>query len=152
MLLLRLAQALDAHKVSYAIAGGYAVALHGAFRGTFDIDLVIQLRKQDFVAIEAALLSLGLTPRQPISSADLAAHRKEYISKRNLIAWTFINKNNPIELVDVLIAEDLSKLKSTTKMVQGVPVKVLAKADLIAMKKKSGRPQDLEDVKALKTL
>ena len=41
MFLIRLVRALDKHKVDYAIVGGYAVALHGAIRGTVDVDLVL---------------------------------------------------------------------------------------------------------------
>lgn len=32
---------LDSEKIPYAIVGGYAVALHGAVRGTIDIDIAI---------------------------------------------------------------------------------------------------------------
>ena len=33
--------ALDKAKIPYAIVGGYAVALHGAIRGTIDVDIAI---------------------------------------------------------------------------------------------------------------
>ena len=37
----RVCRCLDANNVSYAIVGGYAVALHGAPRGTIDGDLIV---------------------------------------------------------------------------------------------------------------
>lgn len=60
MFLKRVVQALEKHKVHYAIVGGYAVALHGAVRGTIDIDLVISLNEKSFILAEAALLSIRL--------------------------------------------------------------------------------------------
>ena len=39
--------ALEHAEVSYAVVGGYAVALHGAVRGTVDVDVVIQWSLQN---------------------------------------------------------------------------------------------------------
>ena len=41
MFLTQLCQPLEQHRIRYALLGGYAVALHGAVRGTVDIDFVI---------------------------------------------------------------------------------------------------------------
>ena len=38
--LLKVASTLNKSQVPYAIVGGQAVALHGAVRGTIDIDLI----------------------------------------------------------------------------------------------------------------
>jgi len=43
MFILRVIEALKGHRVAYAIVGGYAVALHGAVRGTVDIDIIVKL-------------------------------------------------------------------------------------------------------------
>jgi len=54
------------------VAPADAVALHGAVRGTVDIDLVIRLREADFLRAERALISWGSTAgcrsRRPKSS------------------------------------------------------------------------------------
>lgn len=143
---------LHHHKVEYAIAGGFAVALHGAVRGTVDIDIVIKLSEESFVKIEQVLSELNLQPRLPLKARDVFAFREEYIQNKNLIAWTFVNFDRPSEIVDVLIPFDLKKMK-----VQKIPFKnhfipVLTKEELIRMKGKTGRPQDQEDVKALRIL
>jgi len=78
--------------------------------------------------------------------------RKEYIEKRNLVAWSFSNPNNPTEVVDIIITHDLSHMRTKTLTVNGVAVQILSLKDLIDMKRASGRPQDLEDVKALEKL
>jgi hypothetical protein len=40
MFILKVVKALNAYKVHYAVVGGYAVALHGAVRGTVDLDFL----------------------------------------------------------------------------------------------------------------
>ena len=152
MFLVRVCEALAAARVPYAVAGGYAVALHGAVRGTVDVDLVIHLAEADFVSAEKALVGLGLKPRLPVTAAEVFRFREEYIRNRNLIAWSFANPSNPAEVVDILITEDLRRCRPVRMTIKGHPVRVLSKKDLIRMKTQSGRPQDLEDVAALKKL
>ena len=144
--------ALEKHKVRYALVGGHAVALHGAVRGTVDIDIVIHLRKKSLEAAEAALQELGLESRLPITATEIYKFREEYIQNRNLNAWSFINPNNPLEIVDILITEDLNNIKTINKQAFGMNIKVASIPDLISIKKKAGRPQDLEDIKALEKL
>ena len=78
--------------------------------------------------------------------------RKEYIENRNLAAWSFINPDNPLEVVDILITEDVKNLTTVTRQAFDMKIKVAAIPDLIALKKKSGRPQDIEDIRALEKL
>lgn len=152
MLLYRLADALAAARVRYAIAGGYAVALHGAVRGTVDIDLVLRLREDEFERAEAALVGLGLRSRLPVSAGEVFRFREEYIRNRNLLAWSFANPANPAEIVDILIAEDLGRHRVVRIRVAGRELPVVSRKDLIEMKRRSGRPQDLADVAALERL
>ena len=55
MFILKVVKALNAYKVHYAVVGGYAVALHGAVRGTVDLDLIINLTKNSMINAEKAL-------------------------------------------------------------------------------------------------
>jgi len=144
--------ALDKYKVRYALVGGHAVALHGAVRGTVDIDIVIVFRKKSLEAAETALQELGLESRLPITAKEVYKYRKEYIQNRNLTAWSFINPNNPLEIVGIIITEDLNNIKTVNMKAFGINIKVSAISDLIAIKKKAGRPQDIEDIKALEKL
>jgi hypothetical protein len=152
MFLNEVSEALHAAGVPFAVAGGYAVALHGAVRGTIDVDLVLRLSKADFIAAEKALKSLGLSPRLPVSAEQVFDFRREYIENRNLVAWSFSDPKDPTRLVDIVITHDLAKLKATRVRTAGGIVPVLSVGDLIAMKKASGRPQDLEDIRALEEL
>ncbi len=152
MLIYRLVEALDKRRVNYAIAGGFAVALHGAVRGTVDIDLVLNFSKKNVLAAEATLKDLGLQSRLPIAANDVFNFREAYIKNKNLVAWNFYNPTNPVEVVDIVITHDLRKMKAQTVRAGGRTFRVVSIDDLIKMKKKSGRPQDLEDIKALRSL
>jgi predicted nucleotidyltransferase len=152
MIIEKVVKSLINHKVQYALVGGYAVALHGAVRGTVDIDLVIALNQRSYRQAEKALNSIGLRSKLPITADDVFNFREEYITNRNLVAWSFSNPDNPLEIVDIIITEDATQMKSIIKTFKGTKIKVSSIDDLIKMKKKSGRKQDIEDIKALEKL
>jgi hypothetical protein len=152
MKLLEVLKVLDSRKIPYALVGGHAVALHGAVRGTVDIDFIINWSLKNLEKFEEAMTDLGLSPRHPISANDVYNFKDEYIKNKNLIAWNFIHSDNPLFQIDLVITTDL-KNKSVKKIKVGSrDVRVLSKKDLIEMKKKSGREQDLSDVEALESL
>ena len=152
MLINRLAQAFRNEGASFAVVGGFAVALHGAVRGTVDVDIVLRFSRKDFVAAEKALNSLGLTSRLPVDAGQVFDFREDFIKNRNLVAWSFHNPSNPAEIVDVIITHDAGKMKIDRIKSGRDVIPIASRRDLIAMKKQSGRPQDLEDVKALEEL
>ena len=152
MFIYRLIEALEKRKVDYAIAGGYAVALHGAVRGTVDIDIVLRWTKKNLFAAEAALRDVGLQSRLPLKADEVFNFREEYIKNRNLLAWNFINISNPTEAVDIMLTEDLRNLKTKRIRSGEKTLRVISINDLIKMKEKSNRQQDLEDIKALRSL
>ena len=145
----RVCAALEAAGVPYAVVGGHAVALHGAVRGTVDVDVALAWSDEAVARAEAALQGLGLVSRLPITAADVVRHRDRYIAQRNLLAWHFHNPDAPLEQVDVLIAYDLAGKAVQRVRTPSGTVAVLSAGDLIAMKRASGRRQDLEDAAAL---
>ena len=152
MLIDRVVTSLRRARVRFAIAGGHAVALHGAVRGTVDLDLVLALSRGNFTAAEAALNGMGLESRLPLKAEEVFDFREEYIRNRNLIAWSFVNPADPTEIVDIILTEDLDSMQVELVPLGRLRLPVVAVADLIRMKEKSGRPQDLEDVKALRSI
>ena len=152
MLIDRVVTSLRQARVRFAIAGGHAVALHGAVRGTLDLDLVLALSRGNFTAAESALYRMGLESRLPLKAEEVFDFREEYIRNRNLIAWSFVNPADPTEIVDIILTEDLDAMQVDMVPLGRLRLPVVAVADLIHMKEKSGRPQDLEDVKALRRI
>ena len=148
----RVCAALREAGVRYAVVGGYAVALHGAVRGTVDIDVALRWSRRDLLAAEAALNGIGLVSRLPVTANDVYDFRDEYIANRGLVAWNFHNPDDALEQVDIVITYDLSGKRTRRVDLPDGPVQVLAIDDLIEMKRVSGRPQDLEDAGALERL
>lgn len=152
MFIHKVCNALDKAKVAYAVVGGYAVALHGIPRGTFDVDVAIKWTQKNLEEAEKALNGLGLVSLLPINATNLFQFRDEYVKNKNLIAWHFYDRSNPIQQVDLLINFDLKGQRVDLIQTQEGKIKVLSLKDLIAMKKATGRPQDIEDVKFLEAL
>lgn len=150
MFLLDVCQSLDKNGISYALVGGYAVALHGAVRGTVDVDFVIPWDFDQLKAVEQSMHDLDLVSKLPIDAEQLFYFKDEYIEKRNMVAWNFYHPKDPSKQVDLIISYDLAGKKTILKTIGSLAVHVLNKKSLIEMKTQSGRPQDLEDIKALK--
>ncbi len=134
------------------MVGGYAVALHGAVRGTVDLDLVLTWSRDNLEKAVHALQSLGLQSHLPIDVETVFSQRDALIRDKHLIAWNFYNPKNLAEQVDLIIDFDLSGCAVKNIDVGQAVIPVLNIHDLIRMKEKSGRPQDLADISALRNL
>ena len=145
-------KALAEKQIPYAIVGGYAVALHGAVRGTVDVDIVIKWTLNNLQKTENALKELGLISRLPINAETVFNFREEYIKNRNLIAWNFYDPKNLMNQVDIIITFDLSGTQINHIATPAGDITLLSRKDLIEMKRASGRPQDIADINALENL
>ncbi|HEY2810667.1 MAG TPA: DUF6036 family nucleotidyltransferase [Rhabdochlamydiaceae bacterium] len=152
MFIQRICFALEKANVPYAIVGGHAVALHGAIRGTVDVDVVIEWSLKNLQNTENAFKKIGLVSLIPITAEALFHFRDEYIQNRNLIAWNFYESSNPLNQVDLVINYDFSARNAKKIETSQGAIRILSLSELIKMKEAAGRPQDLEDVKALKNL
>lgn len=145
-------KAFEEAKIPYAVVGGYAVAFHGAPRGTFDVDFAIRWSLDNLEKVEQALTKIGLVSRIPVDAKTIFTFRDEYIANRNLIAWNFYNPIRQNEQVNIVLNYDLADAHTKTILTTEGKIVILAKDELIAMKKAAGRPQDVEDCKILEQL
>lgn len=143
---------LEQEKVEYAVVGGCAVALHGAVRGTVDVDIAIKWTLENLKKMEKALKKIGLISTLPITAENLFHYQDEYVKNRKLITWNFYDPRNRLHQLDVVVTFNLHANEIETLKTSFGKVKVLKVKDLIKMKKMACRPQDLEDVKALEKL
>lgn len=150
MLLYEITDAFESAELEYALVGGYAMALHGLVRATIDIDLALNLKLADFELAESVLKKIGLQSRLPVRAQDIIKMREEYIERRNLIAWSFVDYKNPSRQVDILITKDLRRLKTTRISVGKRKISIITLHELLNMKAESGRPQDLIDIENIK--
>lgn len=152
MFILKVIGALHKIRIRYAVVGGFAVALHGFVRGTVDLDIIINLSKDSMIKTEKALNEIGLKSKLPVGAAEVFNFREEYIKNKNMIAWNFTNTDNPAESVDILITEDIKNYKVKTFNIENQKIRVVSIEGLVKIKEKSSRPQDIEDIKALRRL
>ncbi|MCB0311133.1 MAG: hypothetical protein KDD42_07850 [Bdellovibrionales bacterium] len=79
-------RALEKGKVRYVAVGGIAVVLHGLPRITGDIDLVIELSRDNAEAAIQVLVDLGFNPKVPVPAIQFAdnALSKQWIEEKGM--------------------------------------------------------------------
>ena len=130
--------------VDFMLVGGYAVALHGWPRTTFDIDFWIMANPQNAKAVMRAITSFG-APLMGLTEADF--HRPGMVFQ----IGTEPQRIDIISAVDGLDYADAA-LRAVTMNVDGLEIKVVSLDDLIVNKRASGRPKDIADAVMLEKL
>lgn len=151
-------QAFEKESVRYVVVGGLAAIAHGVNRYTADIDFVIQLDQANAEHAMKVLTSLGLKPRAPVDPMQFAntETRKTWIRDKNMMVFSFFDPGDPFLSIDIFIDypvefEGLFE-RSVVKKLGNLPVRVCSREDLLTMKRKAGRPKDLEDVRLLERI
>jgi hypothetical protein len=151
-------QGLSREKIDYVVIGGLAVNLHGIPRMTYDMDLVILLDPENIMKIVNKLANWGYSPRAPVQPKDLADEKKRemWIKEKNLKAFSFFSEKHPVGEIDLLIDSPIPYKDVRERAILfdlgGVGVPVISIPDLIELKMKSGRKQDISDVEHLRIL
>jgi predicted nucleotidyltransferase len=146
----------DAH-VDFVIVGGVAAALHGGSRVTFDLDVVPRLEPVSWAAVVDLLWSLGARPRipEPLARIRDLEHVARWRRDKGMLALNFRTPDARVE-VDLLVGEsdqfDGLHERATRVVVEGRTFFVASIDDLIAMKQRAGRPQDLLDIEQLRDI
>ncbi len=130
--------------VDFMLVGGYAVALHGWPRTTFDIDFWIMANPENAKAVMRAIRAFG-APLMDLTEADF--HRPGMVFQ----IGTEPQRIDIISAVDGLDYADASR-RAVRMNVDGLEFKVISIDDLIVNKRASGRPKDVADALALEKL
>jgi predicted nucleotidyltransferase len=133
--------AFDASGVEYVLIGGYAVIFHGRPRATKDLDLLVAIDAGNRERLARALVDFGATPDVVESARKMTATEIVYFGASPLRV-DLLGSASGIDF-----ATAYSRAVETT--LDGVRVRVLALDDLIANKRASGRPRDLDDCREL---
>jgi hypothetical protein len=128
-------------KVEYLLVGGQAVALHGFPRFTKDADLWVRDEPENLERVRTALGNFG-APKDVIDQLEAAQPLD--------VLWMGLPPAR-IDLMKGVPAGDFERAWSARVefSVGGVKVLVVSKAELILLKRASGRPQDLVDAENL---
>lgn len=150
--------ALNDAQVDYVVVGGLAVILHGYLRATADLDLAIGFSSGNARRGMRALASIGLQPRLPVALDDFADadKRSDWLLNRNMLVFPLWDPANPLRSVDVFIDEPIGfddlMAEAVIKDMDGLKVRIASIPHLIEMKRRAGRPRDLEDIDKLQQI
>ncbi len=154
---LEILNALHDRHVEYVIVGGVAAALHGGSRVTFDLDLVPSLAPASWQAAVDLLWSLGARPRipEPVERIRDVEHVRRWRQEKGMLALNFQSADGGTE-VDLLVGEsdafDQLRRRAIEVTVDQRTFFVASIDDLISMKQRAGRPQDLLDIAELRNI
>lgn len=154
----RIFRELNSSKIDYLVVGGLAVNFHGVPRMTYDIDLMILLQSENIIRLITKLNEWDYRPKVPINPIELADEeiRNSWINEKGMKALNFYSETSPIGEIDVLFDSPIKydELKSRAVMIEleGEKIPVASIHDLIELKQRSGRNQDIADVEYLKMI
>jgi hypothetical protein len=140
-----LLSAFHARGVKYLIVGGYAVIFHAQPRFTKDIDLFIKADPANGQATWAALADFG---------AALQGIRPEDFAERGTF-FRFGHDPHGFDILPDIPGVDFDaawerRVEGVIDAKSGLKAFFISRADLVAAKLASGRPQDLADVDAIR--
>jgi hypothetical protein len=129
------------HGVEFLVVGAHALAAHGFIRATKDFDVWVRPNALNALRVMSALQAFG-APTHKVSEKDFAVP-----------GITFQIGIDPVRIDVITVIDGIEFDSAWRNRVSaeygGVPAFVLSKADLIANKQASGRPQDLADIDKL---
>ena len=127
---------LNKAQVDYLLVGGWAVNFYGYVRTTVDLDIWVFADRENAQRIYRALIDFG---------APLATVQPQDFEQDDLIFQIGVAPCR----IDVITRIDGVSYREE---IQGIPVSVLSKADLIANKRSTGRTKDIADAEILEGL
>lgn len=105
MKVVELLRSLSEAQVRYVLVGGIAVQLHGYFRATFDVDLVLAMDDDNLSRFTEVAKSRGLVPSIPVSIDSLrnAAQIEQWYQEKGMLAFALREPQVGGGVVDVLV-------------------------------------------------
>lgn len=153
----KIVRTLNNADVRYVVAGGLAVVAHGYLRLTMDVDLVIDLDRENLLRGLNALEKAGYQPRLPVTVEQFSNKeiREGWIKEKGMLVFPLWN---PVEacsvVIDVFVQYpfDFASEYANAKWMElddGVQMPFVGLECLLRMKKEAGRPKDLLDIEYL---
>lgn len=133
--------ALEKEEAKYLVIGGLAAIMYGVPRSTLDVALFIEGSDENIGRVIDALIALG-------------SEQAQIFKTLNSTIVTFIEFDDLPVKTDIMVKVPGIEWESAwqnrvLQHYQDQPFTGIARSDLIAAKRAAGRPQDLEDVRAL---
>ena len=130
------------YNVKYLVIGGYAVGIHGYPRLTKDLDISVQISEDNAEKVVQVINDFGL--------GSLRLKKDDFL-KANFVTQLGYE---PVRIdilndLDAVSFEDAWKNKKVVTMFD-VPINFIGLDELIIIKEKAGRKQDIADIDKLK--
>ncbi len=129
-------------EVEYLVVGAYALAVHGKPRATGDLDLWLRPTEENAARAFRALARFG-APLHELTERDLAT--PDQVFQIGIVP----NRIDLMTSISGVRFEDAWPRRVTVQL-EGRPVSVLGREDLILNKLTAGRPRDLADLALLR--
>jgi hypothetical protein len=140
--LLTILQAFAEHKVEFIVVGGVCAVLHGAPVYTFDLDLVHSRAAENFPRLLQALRALDAYYREH-GERRLRPTEAHLASPGHQLLMT---RAGPLDLLGTIGNDrgydELLPHTTMVKVGEGLPIRLLDLATLIAVKEEMGRDKD----------
>jgi hypothetical protein len=146
-------RALARHQVEYVMIGGVAIQAYGAQRMTQDLDVAVATSNENMDRLARALSELDARVLGPNNERSRSVPSAAMLASGD--QWHLITDYG---LLDVLtLPAHLGSFADMRARAHEVPlgdvsVPIAHRDDLLKMKRASGRPQDLADVRLLESL
>ena len=129
------------HDVRFLIIGGHAVSYHGYPRFTKDLDLWIDRSEDNAVRVVEALRDFGF---------DFEGLSPEMFTQESRMTQMG-REPNRVDLLHTIKGVEFSECypRSQRAIIDGSPIPIISKPDLILNKLATARPQDLADADQL---
>ncbi len=144
--------------IRYVVVGGVALVLHGVVRLTVDLDLILEMNRENLTKFIAAVKSLGYQPKVPVKAEEFLdpAKRKTWKEEKGIQVFSFFHPKEQGKLIYVFVDEPIpyNEIEQDKKIVmaQDLKIPIASIQHLKRLKQISGRPQDLADIEALEAL
>ena len=130
------------HEVRYLVIGGYAVSIHGHPRSTKDIDVCIEMSELNASKMISVINEFGF--------GSLKLNKEDFLKKDLVTQLGFPPLR--IDILSDLDGVNFEEAWNNKKIVtfEHVPVNFIGYNELLIVKQKSGRSQDIADIELLK--
>ena len=135
-------QLLNKHRVKYLVVGGFAVSIHGYPRYTKDFGICIELSEENAKKMVNVIKDFGFASLK--------------LTKEDFLKPDFVTQlgQEPVR-IDILndldgIAFEKAWTNRKKILYEGVEIAFIGYNELLIVKEKAGRPQDLTDIILLK--
>jgi len=146
------------NRVKFIVCGGVAVVLHGVERMTMDLDLSIDMTRENLERFLTVIQQNNMQPRAPLPGEAIMDPEilDRIVREKNATVFTFVDADRPYKQIDVFITSDKTYeavvgQSEEVRIDDQYTIKVVSAQKLIEMKKAitPAREKDLFDIKAL---